>query len=153
MSFNNIICNLDIINIIFKLCYSIDSKLALSHVCEDLYKLLHTKAYFALYQNNLRLKILNNKVGKINCINTDCDNICPCLGLTTFIYSDRENQFLDNENIYIVTYSINKKVINRYIPYCKRCMFEFVNFGDRQKPILFGDSIKYNVNLFGYGFI
>ena len=54
MSFNDKICNLDIINIIFKLCDSIDSKTVLACISKTLNKLLQSKVYFALNQNNLR---------------------------------------------------------------------------------------------------
>lgn len=150
MSFNDKICNLDIINIIFKLSDSVDTKTALPCVSKSLYTMLKRKAYFALNQDNLRLelsfnnlkllnlKLLNvNKIIKINCINKECNDICGCLGFTSFIYSDNEDKILNNDN-YIIVYSRNETVINRYIPYCKECTYKFVNFGDRNKPIIFG---------------
>lgn len=136
MSFNNKICNLDIIDIIFKLCDSIDSKTALACVSKCLYKMLRSKAYFILQQDNLRLELKFNKIVKINCINNDCDNILECLGFTTFIYSEKQDNLFDDKNN-IIAYSENEKVINRYIPYCKECTYKFVNFGDRNKPIIF----------------
>ena len=135
MSFNDKICNLDIINIIFKLCDSVDTKTALPCVSKSLYTMLKRKAYFTLNQDNLRLELTFNKIIKIKCINTDCD-VSPCLGFITFIYSEQENKILNNDN-YIIAYSKNERLINRYIPYCKKCMYNFVNFGDRSKPIIF----------------
>ena len=137
MSFNDKICNLDIINIIFKLCDSIDSKISLACISKTLYKLLRSKAYFALNQDNLRLELTFNKIIKINCINNDCKDISGCLGFTSFIYADKIDSLLDN-NDNIIAYSRNESIINRYIPYCKKCTFQFVNFGDRSKPIIFG---------------
>lgn len=136
MSFNDKICNLDIINIIFKLCDSIDSKTTLACISKTLYKLLQSKVYFALNQDNLRLELTFNKIIKINCINNDCNDICGCLGFTTFIYSEKQDNLFDDKNN-IIAYSENEKIINRYIPYCKECTYKFVNFEDRNKSIIF----------------
>lgn len=142
MSFYDKICNLDIMNIIFKLCDSIDSKTALVCTSKYLYKILRSKAYFALHQDNLRLELTFQTIVKINCIDNECDDICACIGQTTFIYANEQQQRV-----------ADKATITRYIPYCRKCTDKFVNFGDRSKPIIYGESNEYANFVFDYGFL
>jgi hypothetical protein len=135
MSFYNKLCNLDIINIIFNFCNSIDSKTALPCTCKYLYDILRSKAYFVLHQDNIRLELSFIKLlslQKIYCVNNNCNNSALSLGFSTFLYSEPMNR--DNFSLNFVE---NSKKINRYIPYCKKCTEKFVNYGDRNKPIIF----------------
>jgi len=133
MTFYEKICAIDdIVQLIFNCSSSIDTKTALPGTCKLLYDLLRSKAKFALNQDILRFELNPDNIQYIpknDCVNIECDDMVACIGYC-IVYDLKLNP----------DYRRECKEIIRYIPYCEKCTYKYVNFGHTiEKPKIYNE--------------